>query len=398
MEDELMISRRGFLETGLRSLPLLSLAPTVPGFLARTARAIETSKDDRVLVVIQLDGGNDGINTVVPYLDEGYAKHRKELRLPADRVLKIADGIGLNPLMGDAAKLLESGRLTIVQGVGYPNPSRSHFASMATWHTARLDPEEHTGTGWIGRGLDLQADQSALYVGEGDFPADLRNRRSNAASLANLDDLRIAPDVATRIVAPGTGDDLAAFARRSALDAYATADRLAAIAHAKDAAVRYPDTDLGRRLLLVSRLLKGNFGARVFYVNQSGYDTHSMQLFHHADLLRGLFGGVKAFLDDLAASKLADRVLVLAFSEFGRRVAENGSAGTDHGTAGPVFLAGSSIKPGLVGNMPSLADLDDGDLKTSIDFRRIYATLLDRWLGLSARETLGGEFEPLSLV
>lgn len=394
-----MTSRRAFLETGLRTVPLLSLAPTVPGFLARTARATCDGKDERALVVMQLDGGNDGINTVVPYRDEAYAKNRNALRLPGDQVLKVADGIGLNPSMRDAAALLESGRLAIVQGVGYPNPDRSHFASMATWHTAKLDPEEHGGTGWIGRGLDSRADQSALYIGEGDFPAALRSRRSNTASLAHFDDLRIDPAAASRESATrANGDDLAAFARRSVLDAYTTAERLAAVAKAKDDSVRYPETEIARRLQMVSRLIKGGVAARVFYVNQGGYDTHSAQLFGHADLLRQLSSGLKAFLDDLAASKLADRVLVVAFSEFGRRVAENGSAGTDHGTAGPVFVAGSSVKSGLVGSMPSLTDLDGGDLKFAIDFRRVYATLLNQWLNLPSLDILGGEFEALPLI
>src|SRR5947208_5738629 len=173
-----MFTRRAFLHTSLQTSTLVALAPSVPGFLAQAARAADPERDGRVLVVIQLDGGNDGINTVVPFADEGYAKHRRVLRQPTDRLFKINKEVGLHPAMGGAAKLLESGRLAIVQGVGYPNPSRSHFASMATWHTARLDPEDHGGTGWIGRGLDARDDQSAIYVGEGSFPPALRRRRT----------------------------------------------------------------------------------------------------------------------------------------------------------------------------------------------------------------------------
>ncbi|WP_422923039.1 DUF1501 domain-containing protein [Singulisphaera sp. PoT] len=149
-----MLSRRSFLNATLRGSSLIALAPTVPGFLARTARATTPERDGRVLVVIQLDGGNDGINTVVPFGDEGYAKHRKVLRLPTDQILKINDQVGLHPSMRAASALLESGRLAIVPGVGYPNPNRSHFQSMAIWQSARLDPEEHDGPGWLGRGLD----------------------------------------------------------------------------------------------------------------------------------------------------------------------------------------------------------------------------------------------------
>src|SRR5437667_6136624 len=159
-----MLSRRDF----LKSSSLISLAPTVPGFLARTAQAAQTERDGQVLVVLELNGGNDGINTVVPFADEGYAKHRKTLRLPKDRLVKINDQVGLHPSLRDFGKLLEAGQLVIAQGVSYPNPSRSHFQSLATWHTARLDPEEHKGPGWLGRGLDAAATgTSALLVGSG---------------------------------------------------------------------------------------------------------------------------------------------------------------------------------------------------------------------------------------
>ena len=196
-----MHSRRRFLATGLSSLPVISLAPEVPGFLAQTAQAAAPQKDGRVLVVVQLDGGNDGINTVVPFGDEGYAKHRQELRLPTDRVLKVTEGVGLHPSMGGAAKLLETGRLAIVQGVGYPNPDRSHFASMAIWQTARLDRADHGGLGWLGRGLDVDS------AAGGSFRCGLprcglasggaARRRSATTALERLDDLRLDPAVAT---------------------------------------------------------------------------------------------------------------------------------------------------------------------------------------------------------
>ncbi len=182
------------------------------------------------------------------------------------------------------------------------------------------------------------------------------------------------------------------------LDAYATADRMQQLASHKDDA-RYPQSGLASRLQLIARLLKGGQDTRVFYTLQPGYDTHSAQLFAHSNLLLELSDALKAFLDDLAAARLADRVAVLLFSEFGRTVAENGSAGTDHGTSGPVFLAGPNVRGGLVGATPSLLDLDPkfGDLKTTIDFRRIYATILDDWLGLQSKQALGGAFEPLPL-
>src|SRR6266849_138966 len=184
-----MLSRRGF----LKSSALLALAPTGPGFLAQTARATESQPDGRVLVVIELNGGNDGINTIVPFADEGYARHRKTLRLPTDKLLKINDHIGFHPAMRDAAQLLETGRLAIVQGVGYPNPNRSHFESMAIWQTARLSPKEHKGPGWVGSALDdglppADGAPASLLVGLDSPPTALRGDRAVTAALAHLDD------------------------------------------------------------------------------------------------------------------------------------------------------------------------------------------------------------------
>jgi uncharacterized protein (DUF1501 family) len=379
-----------------RMLPVISLAPTVPAFIARLAWASAPQRDGRILVVIQLDGGNDGLNTVVPYGDEAYAKNRKTLKLASDRLIKVSAGIGLHPAMGQAGKLLESGQLGIVPGVGYPNPNRSHFASMAIWQTARLDEEEHGGPGWLGRGLDSNPGASSTFVGAGSIPAAIRGRRALASSLERIDDLTLDPAVARPNVT-SDGDDLGAFVLRSTLDAYASSDRLAELAKDRSAAARYPDTELANRLKLVARLIKGGFDSRVFYTSQGGYDTHAQQSAAHFGVLGELSGALKAFLDDMSGSKLADRVLVFCFSEFGRRVLENGSGGTDHGAAGPVFLAGPAVKPGLLGRYPSLTDLDNGDLKMTVDFRRVYATVLKNWLGLPADDALGGPFEPLPL-
>jgi uncharacterized protein (DUF1501 family) len=392
-----MLSRRAFLKRS----SLIALAPTVPAFLAQTARAAAQQNDGRVLVVIQLDGGNDGINTVVPFADEGYARARKQLRLPANRLLKINDQVGLHPAMRGAGKLLESGRLAIVQGVGYPNPSRSHSRSMAIWHTARFDPEEHNGLGWAGRALDNAKPASeapaALFLGAQAPPVAIRGRRSVTAALAHLDDFALADPGVRSPLGPAPAQDLAAFVHRSVLDAYTTADRFQATLRSNSKGAAYPATGLAQRLQMIARLLKSGLGARVYYTLQAGYDTHYNQLPTHADLLGEFSGAVHAFLEDLAAAGLAQRLIVLAFSEFGRRVEENAAAGTDHGTAGPVFLAGLGVKAGLVGSPPRLLDLEEGDLKLGIDFRRVYAAVLGDWLGLPAGPALGGTFERLPL-
>jgi uncharacterized protein (DUF1501 family) len=395
------LNRRDF----LRRSTLLALAPAVPGFLARTARAAAPQRDGRVLVVLQLDGGNDGINTVVPFKDEGYAKYRKVLRLPTERLVKVNDRMGLHPSLAEFGKLLEAGQLAVVQGVSYPNPSRSHFRSMAIWHSARLDAEEHTGLGWLGRALDDApkgaGGTAALLVGSGPPPVALRGRRAVAAAVERLEDFALegAADARKALGAAEPADDLTAFVRRSMLDAYDTSARLATLAAPKGDGGRYPATELGGRLRLIAGLLKAGFGTRVYYALHPGYDTHGSQLSTHARLLLELSTALKAFLDDLAAAKLADRVAVLLFSEFGRTVAENGSAGTDHGTSGPVFLAGPAVKGGLAGTTPSLLDPDPkhGDLKVGLDFRRVYATVLEDWLGLPGKTALGGAFERLPL-
>jgi len=387
----------------LKRSALISLAPIIPCFLDRTLRAAGTDRDGRLLVVVQLDGGNDGINTVVPYSDAEYATLRRELRLREDRLFKLNDHVGLHPAMRPAAKLVEDGRMAIVQGVGYPNPDRSHFRSMAIWQTARLEKERQGGDGWLGWPLATAntsvTGPSSVFVGEGDLPQALRGRRSVTVSFADAADLALAVPIPPDLTKAPSGDDLVSFVNRTVTTAYATAAELTAAAkRSTDSTTRYPDSKLAKQLELISRSIKAGSAARVYYVIQAGYDTHAVQLPTQARLLGEFSGAIQAFLDDLAAAQLADRVLLMAFSEFGRRPAENGSLGTDHGTAGPLFLAGRGLKAGLIGATPRLGELVDGDLKWSIDFRRVYATLLDQWLMLPSQTILGQRFEPLAIL
>jgi uncharacterized protein (DUF1501 family) len=395
-----MFNRRDF----LKSSTLVALAPTVPSFLTSAARAAPSQRDGRVLVVIELKGGNDGINTIVPYADPGYAKNRQSLRLPTAQLIKVNDHVGLHPALRGAEKLLESHRLAIVQGVGYPNPNRSHEHSMTIWQTARLSPEKQD-LGWLGSALDASdpptdGSPGAVLSGLDALPRALWGQRSRAATMSGFEDLCVSGSLNPRraIAEPGTGSDLKAFMCRSFLDAYASADRLKEVARAKDPGGVYPETQLGERLRLIAQLLKGGFHTRVFYAIQAGYDNHYGQAAIHAQLLGELGNALGAFLDDLAAANLAERVLVLCFSEFGRTVQQNGSAGTDHGTAGPVLLAGPCVKAGLVGTTPSLEDLDQqGELKVGIDFRQVYATVLEEWLELPSKTALAGDFKCLPL-
>jgi uncharacterized protein (DUF1501 family) len=388
-----MLTRRSF----LKRTSLIALTPTVPAFLAQTARAAEVAQaSNRKLVIIQLDGGNDGINTVVPYADEGYAKHRPTLRIQTDRLLKVNDQVGLHPAMRGASELLEAGKLAIVQGVGYPNPNRSHFRSMAIWHTARFDESEHDVYGWAGRALDgaqRQAGADAIYVGDEKIPIALRGRRSIATSLLNAEDLTVGlPVDITSMPSPNAASDITSFVNRTVTNAYATSAEVEAAIQASSGDARYPDTRLGHRMKLIGQLIKSHQPTRIYYTSQAGYDTHAIQLPDHFRLLSELSSAVKAFIDDMSASELSDDVVLMTFSEFGRRVNENGSVGTDHGTAGPVLLAGTPINAGLHGRTPSMTDLDDGDLRMHVDFRSLYHDLLTNWLQLPSTGILGAEF------
>lgn len=398
-----MFTRRAFLQSSC----LVPLAHIVPALFTKAAHAAKAGPDARALVVIQLDGGNDGINTVVPYDDDGYGRSRDKLRLNRDRLHKLNDSVGLHPRLTGAKGLFDEGRLAIVQGVGYPNPSRSHFRSMRIWQTARFEEEQHDSYGWLGRTLDLknssnraEAGENAIYVGDQQTPVALWGRRSSAVAFTQAEDLVLQGKAGLKPSAPPSseGDSLDAFISRQVRSAYLAAEQFQKYESRQKAKTpNYPNTTLADRLKLVSRLLQSGSAARVFYTIQPGYDTHSAQLYAHARLLGEFGDALKAFLEDLSLAGLSDRVAVLAFSEFGRRVKENDSQGTDHGTAGPVFIAGGTVAGGLIGPVPSLTDLEDGDLKVQTDFRRVYATLLEKWLDVPAKDILGSEFETLNL-
>jgi uncharacterized protein (DUF1501 family) len=395
-----MPTRRQFLQ----SSALVSFAPLVPTFLSHSALAADAKSDGRKLVVIQLDGGNDGLNTIIPYADENYARVRRELRVKTDEIHKINDAVGFHPDMKSASDLLQDGRLAVIQGVGYPNPNRSHFESMAIWHHARLKAEDHDGNGWLGRAAELTHMQNtsvpdSIYVGADSVPVALRGRRANALALQNESDLHLAGAVPAAEAAAPSPLDISAFVQRTVVQSFDAARQFRESSKDTPASSdNYPQTKLGEKLRLISKLLKFGGQTSIYYVSQPGYDTHAAQIYTHASLLREFAGALKAFLNDLKAAKLDDRVIVLAFSEFGRRVEENASFGTDHGTAGPVFLAGPNVRAGLIGSHPSLTDLDQGDLKMAIDFRQVYATLLEQWLHIDSRQLLYGEFKQLSLL
>ena len=396
-----MLSRRQFLRTS----SVVSLSPALPCVFTNTAHAARSEPDAKALVVIQLDGGNDGLNTVVPFGDDNYGRARKQLRLPTDKLHKLDDHVGLHPSMRAAKEVFDDGRLAIVQGVGYPNPNRSHFRSMKIWQTASLDAADHDAYGWLGRALDKKSHDTAgapgsIYVGDQETPVALWGRRSQAKALSREEDLHLCLNPSLcRDQAQETDASLSSFVSRQTLAAVEAAEEFTRRqTRVTTTGSSYPNTGLGERLRTISRLLKSGSQARVYYTAHTGYDTHSTQLYTHSRLLREFSNALKAFLDDLKSARLEGRIVVLAFSEFGRRVKENDSQGTDHGTAGPVFLAGAPVAGGLVGAAPDLADLDVGDLRSHVDFRRVYSTLLAGWLGVDAAAVLTDSPEALPLL
>jgi uncharacterized protein (DUF1501 family) len=397
---------------------LLACGTSVPTFLARSALALAASEPakDNVLVVLELTGGNDGLNTVIPYRDEEYRKRRPKLQVAQERVHKIDDHIGLHPSLGGLAKLLDSQQLAIVQSVGYPNPNRSHFESMAIWQSAKLRPSANPA-GWLAHSLDQRpamagGDAPALHVGQPPLPQALFGSQRQVPSLVRLEEFhrRLGiPEAAgaaeqrqtlDRIngqerSAPGS---LLQFVQRSTVVTYASSARLEAVRQRQKNTATYPDFGLAQRLKLIAQLIEAGLTTSVYYTRLGGFDTHANQFYTHSELLREVGDSLKAFLDDLHGAGAAQRVLVLVFSEFGRRLAENASGGTDHGTAAPVLLLGGSVKPGLHGPYPNLHNLADGDPEHAIDFRQIYATVLDRWLNCPSEKVLGEKFAHLPVV
>jgi uncharacterized protein (DUF1501 family) len=401
-----MTTRRQFLQQAPALLALGAVAPRV------LLRAAETTpgRDGRILVVLQLSGGNDGLNTVIPYRHEVYRASRPTLAIPATDVLRLDDELGLHPSLRGLADLLEQGWLAIVQGVGYPQPNRSHFESMDIWHTCQRK-DHRRSEGWLGRYLEQgprgeTVDVPALHLGEEQQPLALASRSLRVPSVRSLDQFRLeALDAESRSTLAEMASlpreesaGLLGFVQSSTTSALTVAERLARTIESLPPADGYPPTDLGRRLGQVARLITAGLGTRVYYVALDGFDTHAEQAAAHGALLRQLGEALSRFLGDLAAHGEQDRVLVMCFSEFGRRVAENASAGTDHGAAAPMFLAGAAVRPGLLGPHPSLTDLDEGDLKHHTDFRQVYACVLERWLGCASTPILGGEYEPVAAL
>ena len=409
-------SRRDFLK---KSATTVAVGLAVPPWLAKmvwadtlagNALAAGGPAQGRALVVIQLTGGNDGLNTLVPYADAAYHKARPTLAHADNTVLHLSDHVGLSPVMTGMKSLYDRGRLAIVQGVGYPNPNRSHFRSMEIWQTA--EPERVGSEGWVGRYLDaVRAGRASPLTG-----INIGNEASEAFSNAHAAVPSIQGLASFGVVFPRSpegdartgalkriqlGDANTPYGRffqQTAQETYESADRIAQGVKNYRSTVPYPKSGFGRGMREIAQLIAADLGTRVFYISTGSFDTHAGQIRRHAQLWQDVSDTLLAFQTDLEAMGAGGRVLTLAFSEFGRRVHENANGGTDHGTASEMFIVGKPVKGGLYGEYPSLTNLDAGDLKFTTDFRAVYATVLDRWLGANSELVLGNRYEDLRFV
>jgi uncharacterized protein (DUF1501 family) len=447
MKNEITLqTRREFLR---RTVLGSALTWTVPAFLADTFSALQTQaasatqavtgKDSTILIVLQMAGGNDGLNTVVPYANDFYHRARPRIGLKPEDVLKLNDSVGLHGALKGFKELYDGGQLSVIQGVGYPNPNRSHFRSTEIWQTAS-DSDQVEKYGWLGRYFDNACAGADPAVGvtigsqlpEAFFAAKpkgicfsnpqnyrfLANGNATEESYKKLNELEMSgpgltPDDGSGDMVnsggsigmlpagmPMTGGRAIDFISRTALDAQHSSDEIRGVAARVQNQAVYPNSPLAGSLKLVAKLIGGGLPTRVYYVSQGGYDTHTNQVATQQRLLQDLGDSVKAFVDDMKAQGNLQRVLVMTFSEFGRRVAENANGGTDHGAAAPMFIIGNQVKAGLLGRYPSLApqDLFQGDVKYNVDFRSVYAGVLENWLRTKSVPILGKQFPLLPVV
>jgi uncharacterized protein (DUF1501 family) len=413
-------TRRDFLKAALGTSTLLSFASAAPNFLTRSVMAASSRHKERdtVLVIVQLTGGNDGLNTLVPYEDDEYYRNRPTLRLPTSDLHKIDSDMGFHPRMGGFARLYKDGFLSIVRGVGNPNPDRSHEGAMRIWHTANPD-RLNRQTGWVGRAADSvwnpnKTNAPAVFVGPIAQPFGLNAEKVIIPSIRSLGDLTIS-QMSDSTKGQSQGKRAAEFPRKDkanplldflqncTMNTCVNSRRIEAVTKASANTAEYPSSQLAADFRTVAQLIRADIGIRIFFTEFGGggiggFDNHANQMGNHCALLGQLSQSVAAFVSDLKRDKMLDRVLLMTFSEFGRTVKENGRRGTDHGSAAPVFLAGGRLKGGLIGSRPNLTDLDNGAPKFHTDFRRVYATVLEKWLGFESRTVLDKQFKTLDIL
>ena len=412
------VTRRDFLSQGIK---LAALGVVAPSFLVKAAYSAAAAPlrsggiacgNRNVLLVIQLSGGNDGLNTVVPYRDPNYYRLRPNLAIPSAQVLPLTNQMGLHPALRTMSGLYNAGHVAVLESVGYPNPNRSHFRALDIWQSARPDVNEPTG--WLGRflaGDDCEDDVAMRAVNIGPrLPRSLWTESTVVPSVINSEnyqfrtDGRFSRDRSAQIDAihhicagPHTGE-MAEYVRLAALEALDSSDTLQQIVGRYEEKISYPANAFAEGLKLIAKVISADVGTRVFYISLGGFDTHAAQPRSHTQLLQMLDEGLGAFFADMDRLGRMDDVLAMTFSEFGRRVGENASQGTDHGTALPMFLLGGRVRGGFYGTPPDLTRLTDGDLPYQTDFRTVYASLLRTWLGVDPTGIIDGTWPTLDLI
>ena len=402
-------TRREFISASAKGTGLLAFSQFVPAFLRDSVakQAPLPEKDRRILVLVQLAGGNDGLNTLIPYEDSNYYRLRPSLGIRKEDALPLTDDLGFHQSCQGMKELFDEGLLSIVQNVGYPNPNRSHFRSMEIWETA-AESDEYRSSGWLGRFLDNNC-SGAPEIGEpeavsfgneipitvqGDEAHNLfalNNRFGRAAK-------RLDYGLLDNMVGKSSSKDNSSYLKHTMMDTLITERRIQALFSKFKPSVAYPNHPLGISLSNVASLISAEIPTRVYFVSLGGFDTHQGQVNRHQSLLKNLSSSLLAFQKDLQSKGLEDQVLTMTFSEFGRRASENQSGGTDHGTSAPLFVMGSKLGDSIVGQAPDLNLGKNKDLTFSTDFRQVYATVLDHWLDCDSRTVLGQKFQPLPII
>ncbi len=397
----MVIKRKEFLQIG----SLATASFMLPKFLKAFEKPMLVPPGNKVVVVIQFNGGNDGLNTVIPVRNDIYYKERPRLGIKKESSLLLNDEVGLNPALEAFKGLYDEGNLSIVNSVGYPNPDRSHFRSMDIWHSAS-ESSEYINTGWIGRYLDAQCkgcDKPTMAL-EVDDVLSLALKGEESKALAFKDAGRLYNSSKEKYYTDITadhvkGEETIDYLYKTMSETLSSADYIYKQSKLHPTNQTYPSTNLGKDLKTIASLILSDINTKVYYVSLGSFDTHVNQEGQQKRLFTELNDAVKAFTADLKKNNRFDDVLMMTFSEFGRRVSQNASGGTDHGTANNMFFIGGGLKQkGLINLLPDLSDLNDGDLKYKVDFKNVYATVLNKWLGADDKMILGKKFEHLSFI
>lgn len=399
----MQIQRKEFIQIG----SLATASMLVPKFLKAFESKSMVMPGNKVVVILQLSGGNDGLNTVIPFRNDLYYKARPRLGITKDKALALTDEVGLNPALKGLKELYDDGSLSILNNVGYPNPDRSHFRSMDIWHTAS-DSNEYWTNGWMGRYLDSQCkgcDKPTQAI-EIDDVLSLALKGENIKGIAVKDPRRLYGTANEKFFrdilknhADEAGEQPVDYLYKTMAETLSSADYIFKQSRMHPTNAVYPSTGLGNSLKTIASLIYSEINTKVYYVSLGSFDTHINQEGQQTRLFTEMNDAIKAFVKDLKEQHRFDDVLLFTFSEFGRRVAQNASNGTDHGTANNMFMISGGLKQkGILNPMPDLGDLNEGDLKYNIDFKSVYATILNKWLKADDKSILMKQYEYLNFI